>query len=240
MIFKEKFKMGLNDIGKDNKIKNTSILKILENIGGYHSDTVGYGSNDIATNKLTWILLDWKLKVLNRPKYGQTLDVHTWARVGNRFFTYRDFEIYDEKGTLCAIATSKWTLINIEEGKMERITEEIIGKYNTEEKEVFPGEKLDKLQIPEEFLSSINYTVKRKDIDINKHMHNLYYLDLAYEALPEEVYELRPFDNVRIMYKKEIKYGDTVVCKYTKKADKHIVVIESEDNKYLHSIIELS
>ena len=123
---------------------------------------------------------------------------------------------------------------------MERITEEIIGKYNTEEKEVFPGEKLDKLQIPEEFLSSINYTVKRKDIDINKHMHNLYYLDLAYEALPEEVYELRPFDNVRIMYKKEIKYGDTVVCKYTKKADKHIVVIESEDNKYLHSIIELS
>ena len=239
MIFKEKFKMGLNAIGKDNRIKNISILKILENIGGYHSDIAGYGSNDIATNKLTWILLDWKLKVLNRPKYGQTLDVHTWARVGNRFFTYRDFEIYDEKGTLCAIATSKWTLINIEEGKMERITEEVISKYNTEEKEVFPGEKLDKLQMPEEFLSSINYTVKRKDIDINKHMHNLYYLDLAYEALPEEVYDLRPFDNVRIMYKKEIKYGDTVMCKYTKKDDKYIVVILSKDNKQLHSIIEL-
>ena len=239
MIFKEKFKMGLNDIGKDNKIKNISILKILENIGGYHSDIAGYGSNDIATNKLTWILLDWKLKVLNRPKYGQTLDVHTWARVGNRFFTYRDFEIYDENGTLCAIATSKWTLINIEEGKMERITEEVIEKYNTEEKEVFPGEKLDKLQMPEEFLSSINYTVKRKDIDINKHMHNLNYLDLAYEALPEEVYNLRPFDNVRIMYKKEIKYGDTVECKYTREDDKYVVVISSQDNKQLHSIIEL-
>ncbi len=239
MIFKEKFKMGLNDIGKDNKIKNISILKILENIGGYHSDIAGYGSNDIATNKLTWILLDWKLKVLNRPKYGQTLDVHTWARVGNRFFTYRDFEIYDENGTLCAIATSKWTLINIEEGKMERITEEVIEKYKTEEKEVFPGEKLDKLQMPEEFLSSINYTVKRKDIDINKHMHNLNYLDLAYEALPEEVYNLRPFDNVRIMYKKEIKYGDTVECKYTREDDKYVVVISSQDNKQLHSIIEL-
>ena len=239
MIFKEKFKMGLNDIGKDNKIKNISILKILENIGGYHSDIAGYGSNDIDTNKLTWILLDWKLKVLNRPKYGQTLDVHTWARVGNRFFTYRDFEIYDENGTLCAIATSKWTLINIEEGKMERITEEVIEKYKTEEKEVFPGEKLDKLQMPEEFLSSINYTVKRKDIDINKHMHNLNYLDLAYEALPEEVYNLRPFDNVRIMYKKEIKYGDTVECKYTREDDKYVVVISSQDNKQLHSIIEL-
>ena len=240
MIFSVCFKMGLTDIGKNNEIKNISILKILENIGGYHSDIAGYGSNDIPINKLTWILLDWKLKVLNRPKYGQTLDVHTWARVGNRFFTYRDFEIYDENKNLCAIATSKWTLVNIEEGKMERITEEVIDKYQTEENEVFPGERLDKLQIPNEFISSITYTVRRKDIDINKHMHNLYYLDLAYEALPEDVYNNeRPFDDVRIMYKKEIKLGDTVECKYTKRDDKHIVVIQSENEKFLHAIIEL-
>ena len=240
MIFKENFKMGLTDIGKNNEIKNISILKILENIGGYHSDIAGYGSNDIPINKLTWILLDWKLKVLTRPEYGGTLEVHTGARVGNKFFTYRDFEIYDENKNLCAIATSKWTLVNIEEGEMERITEEVIGKYNTEENEVFPGERLDKLQMPDEFISSITYTVKRKDIDINKHMHNLYYLDLAYEALPEDVYNNeRPFNDVRIMYKKEIKLGDTVKCKYTKRENKHVVVIQSEDGKFLHSIIEL-
>ena len=242
MIFKENFKMGLADIGKNNEIKNIALLKILENIGGYHSDIAGYGSNDIPIKKLTWILLDWKLKVLNRPKYGQKLEVHTWARVGNRFFTYRDFEIYNEKNELCAIATSKWTLINIEKGKLENITEDIIKRYQPEENEVFPGEKLDKLQVSEEieFLRNIKYTVKRKDIDINKHMHNLYYLDLAYEALPEEVYNNeRPFNNVRIMYKTEIKLGDTVICKYTKKDNRHIVVIKDENEKRLHSIIEL-
>ena len=224
MIFKEKFKMGLADIGKDNKIKNIAILRMLENIGSYHSDVAGYGSNDIPIKKLTWILLDWKLKVLNRPKYGQTLEVHTWARFGNRFFTYRDYEIYDENKNLCAIATSKWTLVNIEEGKMSKITEEVIGSYNVEEKEVFPGEKLDRLQIPEEFISSIKYTVIRKDIDINKHMHNLYFLDLAYEALPEDVYNNdRPFDNVRIMYKKEIKLGDTMMLQFVVKITLQLV-----------------
>ena len=239
MIFKETFKMGLSDIGKDNRIKNIAILKMLENIGGYHSDMVGYGANDTKIKKLTWILLDWKLKVINRPQYGQALEIHTWARVGNKFFTYRDYEIYNENKKLCAIATSKWTLINIEKRSMERITNEIIDKYNTEEKEVFPGEKLDRLHMPENSISSIKYTVKRKDIDINKHMHNLYYLDLAYEALPEKVYNSRPFDNVRIMYKKEIKLGDTVVCKYMSNENKHIVVVKSEDEKNLHAIIEL-
>ena len=70
-------------------------------------------------------------------------------------------------------------------------------------------------------------------------MHNLYYLDLAYEALPQDVYEKRPFDEIRIMYKKEIKLGDVVVCKYSYENNKHIVVIESQDGEKLHAIIEL-
>ncbi len=205
MTFIENFKMGLTDIEKDNKIKNIAILKMLENIGSYHSDIAGYGTNDIPIKKLSWILLDWKLKVIKRPTYGETLGIHTWARVANKFFTYRDFEIYDGNKNLCAIATSKWTLINIEEGKMSKITEDVINSYKPEEKEVFEKEKLEKLQEPKEFINNITYTVKRKDIDINKHMHNLYYLDLAYEALPEDVYNTNIFDNVRIMYKKEIK-----------------------------------
>ena len=69
-------------------------------------------------------------------------------------------------------------------------------------------------------------------------MHNLYYLDLAYEALPEDVYNNRPYDNVRIMYKKEIKLGDTVICKYSNENDKHIVVI-TDKNEAIHAIIEM-
>lgn len=238
MIFKDKFKTRLTDIGIDNKIKNKALLQMLEDIGSYHSDAVGYGANDTPNNKLTWILLDWKLKIINRPKYGQTLEVHTWARGGNKFFTYRDYEIYDEKGNICAIATSKWTLINIEKEKMERITDEVIDAYKIEKKEVFPGEKLDKLKVPENFTNEVEYTVIRRDIDINRHMHNLYYLDLAYEALPEEVYNSRPYDNVRIMYKKEIKLGDTVICKYANENNKHIVVI-TDKKENLHAIIEM-
>ena len=201
MIYTENFKMSLKDIGKQNKIKNRAILEILENIAGYQSDYVGFGANETVKTKIAWVLLDWKLEVIKRPTYGQTLQVKTWGRNMNKFFTYRD----DENNELCIIATSKWTLLNIEKRKMVRLTEELIEKYKPEEKSVFLDEKLDKIKIPTKFISNIKYKVIRKDIDLNKHMHNLYYLDLAYEALPEDVYAKRPFDNVRITYKKEIK-----------------------------------
>ena len=94
--------------------------------------------------------------------------------------------------------------------------------------------------MPKDFKSEIIYETKRKDIDVIGHMHNLYYLDLAYEALPEDVYQKRLLDNIRIMYKKEIKLGDTVICRYAYNDNKHIVTIQSEDEKILHAIIELN
>ena len=69
-------------------------------------------------------------------------------------------------------------------------------------------------------------------------MHNLYYLDLAYEVLPEKVYNEKTFNNVSVNYKKQIKLGDIVICKYTYENDKHIIVIENQDG-VIHAIIEL-
>ena len=99
--------------------------------------------------------------------------------------------------------------------------------------------KIEKLKEPKEYKSQMTYVVQRRDIDVIGHMHNLYYLYLAYEALPEEEYAKRPFNHIRIQYKKEIKLGDTVKCKYTKEDNKNIIVIQSDDGKHLHAIIEL-
>lgn len=242
MIFKENFKIQLKDIGKGNFVKNKGILEILENIATHHSDMVGYGPNDIETTGITWILLDWKLQVLKRPKYGQILSVNTWGRTINgeikKAYTYRDFEIYDEGNNLCAIATSKWAIVNINTGRLMKIDDEVIKKYKIEDKNVFKYNELDKISAPETFSNEITYKVSRRDIDLNGHMHNLYYLDLAYEVLPEEIYEKRPFDNVRIQYKKEVKIGDILKCKYTFEDDKHIINICSEDK--IHAIITLN
>lgn len=79
----------------------------------------------------------------------------------------------------------------------------------------------------------------RRDIDINKHVHNLYYLDYANEALPEEIYKDARFDNIEIMYKKQIKLGDEINCYYSKEEDKNIITIKSKDDKILHAIVEL-
>ena len=241
MIYTEKFKMGLKDIGTDNKIKNRTILEFLENIGAYQSDVVGYGAEFTNGTGLAWVLLDWRLKVLQRPVYGDILEIKTWGRAMNKASSYRDFEVYNQKGTLCAIATSKWAMVDIKKGKIVKISDEIVEKYSPEEKCVFDSKILDKLEVPKTNNTSITtkYKVNRKDIDLNGHMHNLYYLDLVYEALPEDIYLNETFDNVRIHYKREIKPKEILNCDYTFEDGKHKVCIYNEDRTILHAIGEL-
>ena len=130
---------------------------------------------------------------------------------------------------------------NLQTLTYSQITEEIAHKYMPEDKSVYDKKEIEKIDLPEEseYTKKIKYAVNRRDIDINGHMHNLYYLDLAYEALPEEVYNQRPYDSVQIQYKKEIKYGENVICKYAYYNDYHVVAIYTADEKNLHAIVKL-
>ncbi|MBE5822288.1 MAG: hypothetical protein E7311_06880 [Clostridiales bacterium] len=237
MIYEEKMKTGIEDAGKNDLITNRTILRLLENIGGYQSDKVGYGLLDIKRNGVSWILLDWKVQVLKRPKYGENLLVRTWGRNPKKVTVGRDYEIYNENNELCIIGTSKWALIDIESKKIAKITQEVIDKYEIEEQTVFE-EEIDKVNIPNEFTTTFTFKPQRRNIDVNGHMHNTHYLELAYETLPEEGYQERPYNNFRISYKKEIKLEDTITCNYGYQDNKHIIVLKNQDN-IVNSVIEL-
>ena len=102
------------------------------------------------------------------------------------------------------------------------------------------GEDFPKIHIHEEYQNETEYIVRKSEIDVNNHMHNLNYLDLANEVIPEEIYEKGQFDNVRITYKKEIKLGESLKCKYSFKEGKHFVIVKSLDDSVLHALIELN
>lgn len=239
MIYGEKAKLMLEDIGKNKEITNKGILRLFENIATRQSDLAGYGVGDIETKGLAWLLLEWKIEVLKRVSYGEEVRIATWPRIFDRFYSFRDFEMYDEKGELCVIGTSKWLLYNVRKGRINRITDEIRNSYTLNSKNVFGVDEIEKIELPDRYDSEYEYKAMRRDIDLNDHVHNLFYLDLAIEALPEDVFCAGPPDHVRISYKKEIKPKDEVKCKYAYDGEFHTVVIFSKDEKEIHAGIRL-
>ena len=189
MTFEQDFKLTLEDIDKNTYITNKAILQYFENTATYHSDSVGSGMKMVKTTGRTWIVLDWRVKILKRPKYGESLRVRTWSRGIQKFFAFRDYELLNEYGEVLAIGTSRWILRDINTHKMVLLNEEIMKAYESENRKVFEDEEFSKMSEPDSILNEIEYTAMRRDIDFNGHMHNLYHFELAYEILPDDMYE---------------------------------------------------
>lgn len=247
MILKvlQDFYVGLSDTNTKQELTETSLLRFLEDIAGMHSEKVGYGASSIDKTKRTWILLSWKVRMFKRPKMNETVTVETWSRLIEKFYAYRDFKVYDSNKNLVAIATSKWIYIDIENGRIVKVTDEVSSCYESENISVFDEKEFAddiKLKEPEsEIINEIDFKITRNLFDINNHVHNIYYMDIAKEALPEDVYLNNEFNDFEIMYKKEIKASketnNIVKVYYTKEDDKHFVSIKTDD--LLHAIIRL-
>ena len=236
MYVEHNFFVGFRDVDYKNNLKIKSALSYLEDVGGIHSNIVGYGLFDIDKNKRTWVLTNWKLEFIRRPKYSENLRVKTWSNGTEKIYALRDFYMYDEKGEIVAKATSKWVLINTETMGISKITDEVIKAYTTEPDRAFE-EKIEKIREPENYTDSVEVKITKDMIDANGHVHNINYIDFVTQIMPLEV--MQNAKTVEVLYKKEIRNEDKIKCFYGIQDGFHYVTIKSEDEKSLHAIVRI-
>ena len=239
-IFTYKYKTRYTDVGSDNKLTLKALVATLQQAAISHSEQVGYGVSTIHQTHLAWLLLDWKVQVISYPHSNETLTVKTWPRVFDKLYSYRDFEVFDENNNLVAIASSKWFAIDTETKKIRKLTPEITEAYGEPvTKCVFENAFEEKIKVPENLKLNFNYQIQRRDIDTNGHVNNLNYIDFALETLDEEIYNNNTFNNLEVIYKKEIKLYEKINCYYSFENNKHVVAIKSEDDTTVHAIVKL-
>ena len=237
MYIEHDFFVGFRDVDFNNNLKIKSALSYLEDTAGIHSNIAGYGLLDIDKNKKTWVLTNWKLEFIRRPRYSENLKVKTWSNGTEKIYALRDFYIYDEKGEIVAKATSKWVLIDIETMGIAKLTDEIMNAYTTEPDKVFE-EKVEKLKEPEKYLDSVKVKITKDMIDVNGHVHNINYIDFVTQVMPLEVMQNAKI--IEVLYKKEIRDEETIKCFYGIQDNKHYAVIKSEDEKNIHAILRIN
>lgn len=237
MFVEKDYYIGFRDVNSLQELTNTSLLANLENTSGIHSSKI----NNSINNENAWVLLAWKVRVLKRPFYGDTINVETWSRHMEKFYAFRDFKVYNNKKEVMVLAASKWAFIDLKKRKIVKIPEKLADSYQSEENsfafEDLEDAKFGKLKEPDFYESSTEFKITRNMIDTNNHLHNIYYFDIAKEAIPEKLFENKEYNDFEIMYKKEIKCGQIVKALYTKLEKKHIVVIKNQEETDLHAII---
>lgn len=224
------------DLAEDALFSHRGMMRIMQEAACYDSARVDFGPFDMEKNGMSWIICGWKMRLDRRPVWSTPLTVQTWPRAMSAMTSDRDFEIRDAHGELVGAASSRWLLLNVSTGHAAAVTPEIAALYDLDDCRALPDDLPANGKGPADAVETFTYTARRRDLDMFHHMNNINYLDLAREALPEEVANSF-LPNVEILYKRQIRKGDIVHFFYSYSDGKHLVELKDADCRKTHALL---
>ncbi len=191
---------------KEGYIRPINILKYFGETSGEETQKL-LEENDIELD-YGWMLYRWNVEIIEYPKVKESVQVKSWISKLDRFYAFREFTLSDENGKIVAKASTVWLCIDMNRKRPIRIPEEYSDTVNVSGNANFNNfydfkEELD-------INSYIDLKVRRSDIDYNNHVNNAEYLSWILESMTEDIYNDYRLSKFEIIYKKEIKYIDTI------------------------------
>ncbi|MDW5524760.1 thioesterase [Carnobacterium maltaromaticum] len=216
LIYEQKHRIKYYECDATKKISVPMLLNIMLYVSGKQGKLLNVGDDVVAQHGLSWIILQTEINVERLPKANEEITVVTQPQSYNKFFTYREFKVYDEAGELCVTTHCTFAMMDFNKRKMVRIVDELVAPY-----EVEATKKLVRTPKPEivnqEAAKTIDYRVRYLDIDANQHVNNAKYLDWFLDSLGLEFIKNHELKSINVKYEKEVSYGNWVQCEVSQK-----------------------
>lgn len=171
-----------------------------------HAEARGFGYKAMTGNNLTWVLSRIDMDIKSYPRMAEPVSIQTWVEDVHRFFTSRCFAVFNEKGETLVQARSVWAAIDLNTRRPTDLSGmENLRQFICKDKEctVERGEKVP----PAEDAPGVAYRVKYSDLDINRHLNSIKYIEHLIDLFDIEKFREQRISRFEILYLAEGKYG---------------------------------
>lgn len=171
-----------------------------------HAEERGFGYSFMTGRKRVWVLTRMNIVIEEYPRNDIQIKLHTWVTDVNKIFTERCFGFEDQDGKSLGYARSLWAAIDIETRRPTNVLElnDLVDYKSDKPCPIEPAVKIPSLKDAEHDSS---FVVKYSDIDINKHLNSIKYIEHFVDTFPLEMYGEKEICGFEINYLTEGKYG---------------------------------
>ena len=221
-VFTKNYEIHYYEVDSNLKCKISSIVDFICDIGTQQSEELGGGIEYCKDNNCAWVFYKYDISMIRYPMFREKISITTKAVGFKKFYGLREYIIKDENEEIIGRAKVLFFLINIEKRRPMRIQKEQYEVYGVEEDADNNIDIFNKLEKIESEDYSKEFNIRYTDIDSNKHVNNVKYLDWAIETIPLEVVENYKISKVKVIFEKECKYGESIVtsCVINREGDK--------------------
>ena len=195
---------------EDRKLKTSELLYILQEAASEHCEIIGYSGDVVGPMGLMWVIVRQKLEVHRFPKNGEEILVRTWPNPDRHGFFPRQYVLESMDGEKLISACAIWSLVDVNSRKLIRPE-----NYGINFGGLVTGEEMPKPRgtVKIEQTESREFVVPEEYLDVNMHMNNTRYYDLAEDSIGAWT-ETAELAELTTEYVSEALLGDklTVCC----------------------------
>ena len=205
-VYKIDYTILSSDVDPDRRLRLSRLFTFLQEASIAHTTELGMGREKTLDKGLLWIVTLQQVRVHRLPVYDEPVKLTSWPGDTMHLYFPRYYCMETPSGERLLEGSALWALM--EEGSRRIVFPEEHGiripAERTGQEPPLPaapraaqGEAAEIFRVP------------RSYCDINGHMNNTRYFDLAEDRLPESLRH-RPLSLVRAEYSGEAREGDSI------------------------------
>lgn len=230
ILFSESKDQQFRDADADGAIGMRAYLNYFQDAATTFMHRLGWGNDTIHEKYgVAWVFLKYRMQVLAKTTYHEPLHIECWAEPAGHSVALRNAVEIRMGDQVMARGRLESCLVDLDTMRVTRL-DRIGFRPEVTLERANPVEAFTQIrQNTEDMWEIYPYTVRYTDLDNNRHMTNLRYIQLVMDAFQPEEYRGKMLSDLEIHYRNQCVFGEQLTILREKEEDAHRILTLKKD-----------
>ena len=208
-VYTREIHLRSRDVDLYRRLRTSTLFEFLEDASIRHTEELGVTREKTLDRGLLWMVTLLRAEIRRMPEYDEHITLESWPGETMHLLFPRYYRLLDAAGEPIVSASAIWTLVD---AKLRRVV--FPDRYGIRIDGETTGHEIALPSPPRlaEGGSTAEFVVPFSYVDLNGHMNNTRYFDLAEDLLPDAARE-RALREILVEYAGEARLGERMqIC----------------------------
>lgn len=236
-VYKHNYDLTAGECDATGHIPVPLLVQRLIEVATEHANALGIGYAALKTQNIGWVLSRLSLEMYEYPAINDTYSLTTWIETYNRRFSERNMSIHAADGHIIGYARTIWSAIDFSTRSGADLA--------ALDKESFPLAdlpcpiaKTSRVGALAEPVSESGYVVQFCDMDFNRHMNTVRYVELILDHWNPTHYDDNCIRRLDLLFHHEVRFGEQLKLRVSENTNPSVCELTREDVRVLGASIK--
>ena len=205
-VYSETILLRSKDVDLYRRLRTSELFRLLQEAAIRHTEQLGMGRDKTLDKGILWVLLMQRAEITRMPEYDEEIVLKCWPGRTMHLLFPRYYSVETSAGEPLLKASALWSLLDAKTRKVV-----FPEKFGIEIEGILTG---DEIAMPSSVRKADcgreqDFTVPYSFVDLNGHMNNTRYFDLAEDCIGAAAAGAL-LKNISVEYQNEARLGETL------------------------------